>query len=208
MGEIGEEVVLRVGGETEPAYRILLDDPEGNAARLPQVRISYLGKESALRFRISDSTLHFGRLYNPDLFDRDNKWISRQHFDLNIAQESGQLGYELSAQVKHGMAVDGTFVSQGSKIFLLPGRHMVYSIKERITDEAGQVKNILWDEPIVIDFPPIQAVLPGWRLPSVIAPVKISSSPISPPAQPALNPVQSASAPKKLPFWQRWISKK
>lgn len=162
VGEVGDTVFIRAvqDGRTYTS-RILLDDSSGSAALLPEVGLSTGEKSTRIRFRPSQGDLNFGRLHQPSFFDQ--KFISRNHFDIRIVAIRGQPRYYLTVRSTFGMWVQGRYYLRGESVPLRAGQYdLHYNL------EAGNDNFEATVGPVRINLPPLPRIFPGWNVQGLI----------------------------------------
>ncbi|MBL7685234.1 MAG: protein phosphatase 2C domain-containing protein, partial [Deltaproteobacteria bacterium] len=136
-----------------------LDSP--TTFKIPEVHVSYEGQTQKLIFNPAHPRLMFGTEFQPTLFPPKNKWLSRQHFSVEIAKVNQQWGYNIRVSSRYGLLVDGYQAPQNHTLFFAPESQCeIRSVKALDVDGKP-----IWDNPIVLQLPKIETILPSWMDP-------------------------------------------
>lgn len=126
LGEIGDQVELRLGNETAS---LVLDDAQGSAALIPRAQLLINGTPVELRFGPSSPERLIGRAQQVDPFAPYTQ-ISRIQMSLRVGRDSsGELGYHLTYQGSNPSVFRAqgyqAALQQGTQIFLVPGAYAI-----------------------------------------------------------------------------------
>jgi len=197
LGEIGDQVELRLGNETAT---LVLDDAQGSAALIPRVQLLINGTAVELRFGPSSPERLIGRAQQEAPYAPYSQ-ISRIHMSLRVGRHpSGELGYFLTYQggnpsVFRAQGYEAP-LQRGTPIFLVPG---AYAIDTPSTDSSVPAVRT------ELHLPAIDPRLnfPEWNLPP--APEPVAPPPPQAWQPPPVSTPASISHPvydyADLPFW-------
>ncbi len=155
IGEIGETVelaILRGGSRRE--FRLLLDDTQSSASRIPVVSLRSGSEIRRRPFRSTSPEINFGRLYDPDFLTAD--WISRNAFSVKIIpSREASPRYRLEVHARNGLRLGEFSMTKGESIDLDPGDHSI-SFYMR--------PNGPLDGPHQLSLPAIETAFPEWGI--------------------------------------------
>ncbi len=187
VGEIGDTILLRIfrDGRTYTT-RLLLDDLGGSASLVPEVRLRYGDRDTTVGFRPSQADLNFGRLHQPHFFNQ--KYISRNHFDVRIAVHQGQPRYWVTVRSNFGLWIQGRYYLRGESVPLRSGRYQL-----RFPIEAGNDNPNATDGPMELSLPPLTRIFSGWKLSGLSPNHDHGRPPLGYPAQESISIPESST---------------
>lgn len=195
IGEIGEEVFVRIGErEEQRSYRLFLDSPDRPSSTLPEIALQYSGNDWSGRFRATEATLDFGRIHQNQLFTAP--FISRNHFSIRIGSHEGHPRYFLFVEAPHGLAIGSQHFSHGSRLVLMSGYYQLAFPM----DNGGRA----YDAPFQMHLPPIEGSFVEWRADPLLAghDRAVPPPPAAPPEPPPLprqRPTADTATPQAHP---------